>query len=133
MIWKPLVPDSRSPQGAEIRFTIRPQSKNQGVRLGFSIRQDIVKKAGLSDDDPVRMYFGKNDKGTQLCRLALESGPGSKKFHQLPRCRGSVEFSNNGDVLEAWTDNLIGMTDLTFVSVAKNEIIFEMPVWEVEE
>jgi hypothetical protein len=133
MNWQPLKPSARSHAGVEIRFAIRHQSNSSGVRLVLSIRPDVAKKAGFSEGDKLQLQHGRNERtGAALGRLVDVSGPGSMPYHAENNGRGNVEFSCSGDVREAWTDNASPMTDLGFVSVAKGEIVFEMPTW-VEE
>ena len=124
MNWTTLKPAPRDNLGAEIRFAIRQQSNNCGVRLTLSIRPDIAKKAGIVNGDKVTMQLGKDDKtGKALCRLTDTAGPGASTYRvDGGKGRGTVEFSCSGDVRDAWTANVIGMTDLAFISVAKGEI-----------
>jgi hypothetical protein len=135
MNWTTLKPSPRYNAGVEIRFSIREQTRHTGVRLTISIRPDIAKKAGLTHGDKITMQHGKDDKtGKALCRLTDIAGPGSSTYRvDGGKGRGIVEFACSGDVRDAWTANVIGMTDLAFISVAKGEIVFELPEWEVAE
>ncbi len=131
MNWTSLKPSPRSHAGAEVRFTIRPQSNSRSVRLVLSVRPDIAKAAGFLAGDKLTLQHGKDEKtGKALGRMVDVAGPGSQHYRTENNARGTVEYSCSGEVREAWSDNVSPMTDLEFISVKRGEIIFSMPEWE---